>query len=133
MYIDALAEAGVRAEFARPIAEEIATATVMGSGALAMNSSEHPIALMNAVCSPGGTTIEGVCKLRELGFDTAVQQALQAIIDNCRDDAAKPTTSVGNAMPATASGTISPAYRHAATHLPLHKGANGCVNVPLKK
>ena len=71
MYIDALAEAGVRAEFA----------TVMGSGALAMNSSEHPIALMNAVCSPGGTTIEGVCKLRELGFDTAVQQALQAIID----------------------------------------------------
>ena len=25
--------------------------------------------------------IEGVCKLRELGFDTAVQQALQAIID----------------------------------------------------
>ncbi len=166
MYIDALAEAGVRAEFARPIAEEIATATVMGSGALAMNSSEHPIALMNAVCSPGGTTIEGVCKLRELGFDTAVQQALQAITDApastvvaasrpviadetikngrplvarifavcyCRDDAAKPTTSVGNAMPATASGTIPPAYRHAATHLPLHKGANGCVNVPLKK
>ncbi len=81
MYIDVLAEAGVRAGFARPIAEEIATATVMGSGALAMNSSEHPIALMNAVCSPGGTTIEGVCKLRELGFDTAVQQALQAIID----------------------------------------------------
>ena len=63
------------------ITGEIATATVMGSGALAMNSSEHPIALMNAVCSPGGTTIEGVCKLREPGFDTAVQQALQAIID----------------------------------------------------
>ena len=81
MYIDALAEAGVRAEFARPIAEEIATATVMGSGALAMNSSEHPIALMNAVCSPGGTTIEGVCKLKELGFETAVQQGLKAIIE----------------------------------------------------
>ena len=81
MYIDALAEAGVRAGFARPIAEEIATATVMGSGALAMNSSEHPIVLMNAVCSPGGTTIEGVCKLRELGLDPAVQQALQARID----------------------------------------------------
>ena len=81
MYIDALAEAGVRAEFARPIAEEIATATVMGSGALAMNSSEPFGAIKDAVCSPGGTTIEGVCKLRELGFDTAVQQALQAIID----------------------------------------------------
>ena len=71
----------MRAGFARPMAEEIATATVVGSGLLAMDSSEHPVALMNKVCSPGGTTIEGVCKLRELGFDTAVQQALQAIID----------------------------------------------------
>ena len=81
LYIDALAEAGVRAGFSRPMAEEIATATVMGSGALAMDSDEHPIALMNRVCSPGGTTVEGVCKLKELGFETAVQQALQAIID----------------------------------------------------
>ena len=81
LYIDALAEAGVRAGFSRPMAEEIATATVMGSSALAMDSDEHPIALMNRVCSPGGTTVEGVCKLKELGFETAVQQALQAIID----------------------------------------------------
>lgn len=63
------------------MAEEIATATVMGSSALAMDSDEHPIALMNRICSPGGTTVEGVCKLKELGFETAVQQALQAIID----------------------------------------------------
>lgn len=81
LYIDALAEAGVRAGFARPLAEEIATATVVGSGLLAMNSDEHPIALMNKVCSPGGTTVEGVIKLKELGFETAVQQSLQAIID----------------------------------------------------
>ena len=79
--IEGLAEAGVRAGFARPMAEELATATVMGSSALAMDSDEHPIALMNRVCSPGGTTIEGVCKLKELGFETAIQQALQAIIE----------------------------------------------------
>ena len=81
LYIDALAEAGVRAGFARPLAEEIATATVVGSGLLVMDSDEHPISLMNKVCSPGGTTIEGVCKLKELGFETAVQQGLQAIIE----------------------------------------------------
>ena len=81
MYIDALAEAGVRAGFARPIAEEIATATVMGSGALAMNSSEHPIALMNAVCSPGGTTIEGVLSLKADGLETAVQNAVDAAVE----------------------------------------------------
>ena len=81
LYIDALAEAGVRAGFARSMAEEIATAAVMGSGALAMDSGEHPIALMNKVCSPGGTTVEGVCKLKELGFETAIQQAFQAIVE----------------------------------------------------
>ena len=81
LYIDALAEAGVRAGFSRPMAEEIATATVIGSGMLNMESDEHPIALMNRVCSPGGTPVEGVVKLKELGFETAVQQGLQAIID----------------------------------------------------
>lgn len=81
MYIDALSEAGVRAGFSRALSEELATATVVGSGLLAMDSAEHPIALMNRVCSPGGTTIEGVAKLRELGFDTAVQQGIKAIID----------------------------------------------------
>ena len=80
MYIDALAEAGVRAGFARPIAEEIATATVMGSGALAMNSSKHPIALMNAVYSPGGTTIEGVCKLRELNINKFLFRKIKNIL-----------------------------------------------------
>ena len=84
LYIDALAEAGVRAGFSRPMAEEIATATVVGSGMLNMESDEHPIALMNRVCSPGGTTVEGVVKLKELGFETAVQQGLQAIIDKDR-------------------------------------------------
>ena len=88
MYIDALAEAGVRAEFARPIAEEIATATVMGSGALAMNSSEHPIALMNAVCSPGGTTIQGVRALEAKGFRSAAMEAVIAAYDK--------TISMGN-------------------------------------
>lgn len=81
MYIDALAEAGVRAGFARPFAEELAEGVVLGTAALARSSEEHPIALMNQVCSPAGTTIEGVATLRRLGFDSAVQQAVQAIID----------------------------------------------------
>lgn len=81
LYIDALSEAGVRAGFSRPVAQELATATVVGSGLLCMESGEHPIELMNRVCSPGGTTIEGIVKLKELGFETAVQQGLAAIIE----------------------------------------------------
>lgn len=81
LYIDALADAGVRAGFPRPFAVELATQTVLGTARLLEQSGEHPIALMNTICSPGGTTIEGVLKLKELGFESAVQQGVAAIIE----------------------------------------------------
>ena len=81
LYIDALASAGVKAGLARPFAEELACQTVLGSAMLTHQSDKHPIALMDEVCSPGGTTIEGVHTLKRLGFETAVQQAVQAIIE----------------------------------------------------
>ena len=81
LYIDALADAGVKAGFSRAFAVELATYTVLGSAKLVKETGEHPIALANQVCSPGGTTIEGVLTLKRLGFESAVQQAVQAIID----------------------------------------------------
>lgn len=81
LYIDALAEAGVRAGFPRALAEELAVGTVLGSAALTNQTGDHPIAVMNRICSPGGTTIEGVLKLKELGFQTAVAKGIEAIIE----------------------------------------------------
>ena len=81
LYIDALASAGVKAGLARPFAEELACQTVLGSAMLTRRSDKHPIALMDEVCSPGGTTIEGVHTLKRLGFETAIQQAVQAVIE----------------------------------------------------
>ena len=81
LYIDALASAGVKAGLARSFAEELACQTVIGSAMLTQQSDKHPIALMDEVCSPGGTTIEGVHTLKRLGFESAVQQAVQAVIE----------------------------------------------------
>ena len=81
LYIDALASAGVKAGLPRALAQQIAEQTVLGSAQLSQQSAEHPIALMDQVCSPGGTTIEGVHTLKRLGFETAVQQAIDAIIE----------------------------------------------------
>lgn len=80
IYIDALASAGVKAGLPRPLAQDIACQTVLGSARLTAESGEHPIALVDQVCSPGGTTIEGVHTLKRLGFETAIQQAVDAII-----------------------------------------------------
>lgn len=84
LYIDALASAGVKNGLPRAMAEELACQAVLGAAKLTMESSEHPIALMDQVCSPGGTTIEGIHTLKRLGFETAVQQAVDAIIEKDR-------------------------------------------------
>ena len=81
LYIDALASAGVQAGLPRSLSEEIACRVVEGSALLTAVSGEHPIALMDQVTSPGGTTIEGVHTLKRLGFETAVQQAVRAVIE----------------------------------------------------
>ena len=84
LYIDALASAGVQAGLPRSLSEQIACLVVEGSARLTAQSPEHPIALMDQVCSPGGTTIEGVHTLKRLGFETAVQQAVRAVIEKDR-------------------------------------------------
>lgn len=81
LYIDALASAGVKAGLPRPLAEELAAQATLGAAKLTQQSEEHPIALCDQVCSPGGTTIEGVHTLKRLGFESAVQQAVEAIIE----------------------------------------------------
>ena len=84
LYIDALASAGVQAGIPRALSQEIACRVVEGSARLTAESDQHPIALMDQVCSPGGTTIEGVHTLKRLGFETAVQQAVRAVIEKDR-------------------------------------------------
>ncbi len=84
LFIDALASAGVRAGLARPAALRLAADTVLGSAMLLKSSGEHPCALADQVCSPGGTTIEGIHALKRLGFEHAVQEAVAAVLGKDR-------------------------------------------------
>ncbi len=76
MFIDALAKGAVKAGMNKKKALEIASYAVYGSAALCSQSGEHPAQLCDNVCSPGGTTIEGVCTLDEYKFTAAVTQAV---------------------------------------------------------
>ncbi len=78
MYIDQLARAAVKLGMSKKTALEVAAQAVKGSADMIINSGEHPYTLIDKVCSPGGTTIEGVTALQENGFENAVNAAVEA-------------------------------------------------------
>ena len=53
-----------------------AAQTVKGSAELVLQTKKHPAELKDMVCSPAGTTIEGVSVLEENGFRNAVIKAI---------------------------------------------------------
>lgn len=80
-YINAVADAALKEGMPKQMALEIAAQSVLGSARMLLESVEHPKALADRVCSPGGTTIEGMMKLSELGFEHAVHEAVHAVIE----------------------------------------------------
>ena len=78
LFVEALADGGVACGLPRALALEFAAQMVLGSARLILESGQHPGALKDAVCSPGGTTIQGVRKLEEAGFRGAVMNAVIA-------------------------------------------------------
>ena len=59
---------------------EIAASTVLGSAEMVLKSGEHPWELVDQVCSPGGTTIEGIFTLEDNGFESTVIKAVDAVL-----------------------------------------------------
>ncbi len=81
MYVNALATAGVKHGIPKAKALEIASGAVMGAALFLQETGTHPAVMMDGVCSPGGTTIEGVCSLQQDGFEAAVVAAVDATME----------------------------------------------------
>ena len=81
MFIEAMADAAVAAGMPRKQAYESAAQAVYGSAKLVLESGRHPGELKDMVCSPAGTTIQGVRVLEERGMRGAIIDALTATVE----------------------------------------------------
>ena len=78
MFINALADAGVRYGLTKKDAIRMAAQTVYGSAKMVLETGEHPEVLRDNVCSPGGTTIAAVAAMDEAGFRNAILKGCEA-------------------------------------------------------
>ena len=78
LFLEALSDGGVACGLPRDKATAYAAQMLAGSARMVLESGGHPGALKDAVCSPGGTTIQGVRALERSGFRGAAMEAVIA-------------------------------------------------------
>jgi pyrroline-5-carboxylate reductase len=90
LFIEALADGGVKAGLPRDTALRFAAQTVLGSAAMVQETGKHPGELKDMVTSPGGTTIAGIAALEEGAFRGTVIKAVEAAWKRAAELKAKP-------------------------------------------
>ena len=81
MFVEALADGAVACGLPRQKALEYAAMMLKGSAELLLQEGSHPAVLKDRVCSPGGSTIQGVRTLEQRGFRAAVMDAVIATFE----------------------------------------------------
>ena len=78
MFADAIADGGVQCGLTKEQAIKYAAATMSGAAEMLLTSSKTPQELTEAVCSKGGSTIEGVNVLKNSDFENIVTKCIKA-------------------------------------------------------
>jgi pyrroline-5-carboxylate reductase len=76
LFMEALADGGVKVGLSRDVALKLALQTVYGAARMALDSAKHLSELKDEVTSPGGTTIAGLYALEQKSLKGTVMEAV---------------------------------------------------------
>lgn len=85
LFMDALADGGVACGLSRPDALQFAAQTVLGAAQMILATGKHPDQLKNEVCSPGGSTIQGVRTLEQRAVRAACMDAVISAFEKTKE------------------------------------------------
>lgn len=76
--VEAMIDAGILLGLPRSVSAQLIIQSAVGSAAMLRDTGEHPVALREAVTSPGGTTIAAIRELENHGVRAALLSAIEA-------------------------------------------------------
>lgn len=85
MFIEAMADGGVKQGLPRTTAYRLAAQTCLGTAKMILETDLHPGQIKDMVTSPAGTTIEGCEKLETGGMRGAVMECIKAATERSKE------------------------------------------------
>ena len=85
LIVDALARAGVQHGLTRDVAQHLALQTMRGTAELIESTGQHPQAVIDAVSSPGGTTIAALAAMDHGGLTAALADGVSAAVKRAKE------------------------------------------------
>lgn len=85
LVVDALARAGVAHGLTRELAQTLATQTMLGTARMLAETGIHPGELIDAVSSPGGTTVAAIERLEAGGVRSAFAEGVTAAVKRSKE------------------------------------------------
>lgn len=85
LFIDALADAGVRLGLPKDTSLMLAAQTTLGAAKVVVETGEHPAKLKDVVATPAGTTVEGLLELERGGLRATVISAVTRAAERAKE------------------------------------------------
>lgn len=82
---DALADAGVKYGLSKEASIQLAAQSLIGAGKMLLESGKDPSELIDNVCSPGGTTVEGMKILEKNSVRKIMEETVDATVKRSRE------------------------------------------------